>query len=98
MEVVFQRVAYGRGQRRVIFDIEQNEPRLPHQLNRPARDDERSQESDQRVERPKPEHCARDESDEGKHRSRGIGQYMHIGRAQIVIVMRGRLIAMAMGM
>ena len=69
----------------IVLDVEQHQSRLPEQVHRPARDDDRAQNPDQGIERAQSERGAEAERRKREQRGRGVGQHVHIGRPQIVV-------------
>ena len=68
--------------------VEQNPPRIAHQAERPVRDDERTDNTRQRVHPQPAERARQNQARNGHDRHHSVGHHVNIGRANVVITKR----------
>ena len=82
------------GETRIGHGVEQNAARGAHQADRPTGDNDRADNTDQRVDEQPTENPGRRETGDRKNRNQRVGDDMHIGGAQIGVVVMASLFRM----
>ena len=86
------------GRHLLVTGIQQHGGAGLHQAIGPTRDNDGADNAHQRVEPDPPQIPPGQQGDNRQHRSQGIGQHMHIGRTQVVVLRRGMVMAMGVSM